>query len=47
MFQNGSSAATTMSYLAAVQHTQIAIGLGDAIMVKLPQLQHMLKGACQ
>ena len=35
------------SYLAAVRHTQIAIGLGDPVMVRMPQLQFALKVVCQ
>ena len=33
------------SYLAAVRHAQIAIGLGDPLMAGMPQLQYVLKGA--
>ena len=33
------------SYLAAVRHAQIAMGLGDPVMVKMPHLQYVLKGA--
>ena len=35
------------SYLAAVRHGQIAIGLGDPVLVGMPQLQYVLKGARQ
>ena len=45
MYQEGLSAATMKSYLAAVRHAQIALGLGDPVMVRMPQLQYVLKGA--
>ena len=45
MYQQGLSAATMKSYLAAVRHAQIALGLGDPAMVKMPQLQYVLRGA--
>ena len=32
-------------YLAAVRHGQIALGLGDPLMIKMPQLQYVLRGA--
>ena len=35
------------SYLATVRHGQIAIGLGDPVLVGMPQLQYVLKGACR
>jgi len=47
MFQVGLSAATMKSYLAAVRHAQIAMGLGDPLMVRMPQIQYVLKGAWQ
>ena len=33
------------SYLAAVRHAQIALGLGDPTTATMPQLQYVLKGA--
>lgn len=45
MYQEGLSAGTMKSYLAAVRHRQIAMGLGDPVMVRMPQLQYVLKGA--
>jgi len=45
MFRERLSASTMKSYLAAVHHAQIAIGLGDPVMVRMPQLQYVLKGA--
>jgi len=32
-------------YLAAARYGQIALGLGDPVMTKMPQLQYVLKGA--
>ena len=45
LYQQGLSATTFKSYLAAVRHAQIALGLGDPVMVGKPQLQYVLKGA--
>ena len=45
MYREGLSAGTMKSYLAAVRHRQIAMGLGDPVMVRMPQLQYVLKGA--
>lgn len=47
LYQQGLSAATMKSYLAAVRHAQIALGLGDLVMAGMPQLQHVLRGARQ
>jgi len=33
------------SYLAAVRHGQIAVGLGDPMMGRMPRLQYVVKGA--
>ena len=44
MYQQGLSVPTMKSYLAAVRHKQIALGLGDPVMSKMPQLQYVLKG---
>ena len=38
MYQEGLSVGTMKSYLAAVRHAQIALGLGDPVMVRMPQL---------
>ena len=35
---------TVKSYLAAVRHAQIAIGLGDPQIGTMPQLEYVLKG---
>ena len=45
MYQEGLSAGTMKSYLSAVRHAQIALGLGNLVMVRMPQLQYVLKGA--
>ena len=45
LYQQGLSAAIFKSYLAAVRHAQIALGLGDLVMVRMSQLQYVLKGA--
>ena len=37
-------AGTVKSYLAAVRHAQIAIGLGDPHMSDMPQLEYVVKG---
>ena len=37
-------AGTVKSYLAAVRHSQIAIGLGDPHMSDMPQLEYVVKG---
>ena len=38
------AAGTVKSYLAAVRHAQIAIGLGDPRIGAMPQLEYVLKG---
>ena len=40
----GLAVRTVKSYLAAVCHTQIAIGLGDPQIGSMPQLEYVLKG---
>ena len=45
MYQEGLSAGTMKTYLAAVRHAQISMGLGDPLMVRMPQLQYVLRGA--
>ena len=45
LYQQGLSATAFKSYLAAVRHAQIALGLEDPVMVGMPQLQYVLKGA--
>ena len=35
------------SYLAAVRHEQISMGLGDPHIAQMPQLEYVLKGAKQ
>ena len=37
-------ASTAKSYLAAVRHSQIALGLGDPRVGDMPQLEYVLKG---
>ena len=36
--------ATVKNYLSAVRHAQIALGLGDPDMSKMPQLEYVVKG---
>ena len=38
MYQEGLLAGTMKSYLAAMRHAQIALGVGDPVMVRMPQL---------
>ena len=45
IYQEGLSAGTMESYLAALRHAQIALGLCDPVMVQMPQLQYVLWGA--
>ena len=47
IYQEGLSAGTMKTYLVAVRHAQISMGLGDPPMVRMPQLQfvYVLKGA--
>ena len=40
----GLAVGTVKSYLAAMRHTQIAIGLGDPQIGSMPQLEYVLKG---
>ena len=47
VYQEGLSAGTMKSYLAAVRHAQIAMGLGDPAMVSMPHLQYVLRGTRQ
>ena len=37
-------ASTAKSYLAAVRHAQISLGLGDPCLGDMPQLEYVLKG---
>ena len=41
----GLSPGTMKSYLAAVRHEQVSIGLGDPHIAQMPQLEYVLKGA--
>ena len=45
LYQHGLSATMCKSYLAAVRHAHIALGLGDPVMVGMTQLQYILKAA--
>ncbi len=45
LYQQGLSPGTMKSYMAAVRHGQIAMGLGDPGMPRMPQLQYVLTGA--
>lgn len=44
LYTEGLTAGTAKSYLAAVRHAQIAIGLGDPHMSNMPQLEYVIKG---
>ena len=44
LFKDGLSAGTVKSYLAAVRHSQIARGLGDPHISKIPRLEYIMKG---
>jgi len=44
MYKEKLSEGTIKSYLAAVRHTQIALGLGDPHMGEMPQLEYVVKG---
>ena len=45
LFREGLSSGTIKSYLAAVRHSQIALGLGDPHAGDMPQLEYVSKGA--
>ena len=44
LFQGGLSAGTVKSYLAAVRHEQISLGLGDPHRGAMPMLEYVVKG---
>ena len=44
MYKEKPLGSTVKSYLAAVRHTQIALGLGDPHMGEMPQLEYVVKG---
>ena len=41
LFRQGLRAGSMKSYLAAVRHGQIALGLGDPVMGQMPQFQYV------
>ena len=43
-FEDGLAAGSVKSYLAAVRHTQIALGLGDPRLAGMPKLEYVVKG---
>ena len=47
LYREGLVASTVKSYLAAVRHAQIALGLGDPKMAGMPQLEYVTKGLCK
>ena len=47
LYREGLAASTVKSYLAAVRHAQIALGLGDPKMAGIPQLEYVTKGLCK
>jgi len=44
LYRDGLSSGTIKSYLAAVRHSQIALGLGDPHVGDMPQLEYVSKG---
>ena len=44
LYRDGLKAGTIKSYLAAVRHTQITLGLGDPKMHSMPQLEYVVRG---
>lgn len=44
LYQDGLSGGTVKSYLAAVRHAQITLGLGDPHRGGMPQLEYVIKG---
>ncbi len=44
LYWQGLSAGTVKSYLAAVRHAQIAVGLGDPRVASMPKLEYVTKG---
>lgn len=45
LYKDSLSSGTIKSYLAAVRHTQFALGLGDPHSGELPQLENVIKGS--
>ena len=45
LHNEGLSPGTMKSYLAAVRHEQISMGLGNPHIAQLPQLEYVLNGA--
>jgi len=44
LFKGGLSAGTVKSYLAAVRHKQMSLGLGDPHRWTMPMLEYVVKG---
>ena len=44
LYKEGLKAGTIKSYLAAVRHAQIALGLGNPHMEHMPQLEYIVRG---
>ena len=44
LYTQGLASGTVKSYLAAIRHAQIAIGLGDPRIGAMPQLEYVMKG---
>ena len=42
--EKGLKASTAKSYMAAIRHSQIAMGLGDPKVGDMPQLEYVIKG---
>ncbi len=40
----GLTSGTVKGYLAAIRHSQIALGLGDPKIGEMPQLEYVLRG---
>ena len=43
-YVDGLAAGTVKSYLAAVRHAQLGLGLGDPHISEMPQLEYVVKG---
>ena len=44
LYTDGMKAGTIKSYLAAVRHAQISLGLGDPRMCEMPRLEYIIRG---
>ena len=44
LYRDGLSSGTVKTYLGAVRHAQISLGLGDPHSGEMPQLEYVIKG---